>query len=289
MLSLRHYMIFKEVSSTENFTRAAQNLYITQSAVSHTIRELEEYTGTLLFDRLSKKVRLTAAGKLLLEEITPILTACRSLEQKIRRLDLQAPINIVSSITLASYWLPGILNRFKTYHPNVPVYVNVVSAANALQALHEGNADLALVEGATPHAPFESFCFAEYNLKILCAPTYLSFERPPASISEFCSRQLLLREPGSAIRDALDSKLLLSGYKAHPAWTSVNSSALIEAAKAGLGITVLPEVLVKKELADKTLVSVEIKDLIIRNQLLAVWHKDKHMTTPLRSLISCIH
>ena len=105
MLSLRHYMIFKEVSSTENFTRAAQNLYITQSAVSHTIRELEEYTGTLLFDRLSKKVRLTAAGKLLLEEITPILTACRSLEQKIRRLDLQAPnqycIQHYSSLLLA--------------------------------------------------------------------------------------------------------------------------------------------------------------------------------------------
>ena len=79
MMTLRHLYIFKTVCETKNFTKAAQKLYITQSAVSHAIRELEEYAQTALFDRLSKRVQLTRSGELLLEEILTVLAACESL------------------------------------------------------------------------------------------------------------------------------------------------------------------------------------------------------------------
>ena len=71
-MTLRHLEIFKAVSETKSFTRAAARLYITQSAVSHAIRELEEQAGTPLFDRLSKSVYLTRSGELLMQEIIPI-------------------------------------------------------------------------------------------------------------------------------------------------------------------------------------------------------------------------
>ena len=119
MLTLRHLTIFKTVAETGNFTKAAQKLYITQSAVSHTIRELEEYTGTSLFDRLSRQVRLTAQGRLLLDEILPILASCDALEERIRHLEMQAPLRIVSSITIAAFWLPRILNQLKEKLPDL--------------------------------------------------------------------------------------------------------------------------------------------------------------------------
>lgn len=291
MLSLRHLTIFKTVSETGNFTRAAEKLYITQSAVSHAILELEACTDTILFDRLSRKVRLTAGGKLLLEEITPILASCEALEGRIKQLNNKAPIHIVSSITIASYWLPVILRRFKERMPEIPVYVTVVPAADAVNTLKSGDADLALLEGAEPQGPFCATRFGSYPLRVLCSPDYAG-ERAgfskPMTIKDFCSEPLLLREPGSAIRDTLDSALFLLGYTVWPLWTSVNSTALIEAAKAGLGVTVLPEILVRKELQAGALCPIPVEGLSLSNNLIAVWHKDKYLSSALQEFLTCV-
>lgn len=298
MLSLRHFIIFKTVSETGNFTKAAAKLYITQSAVSHTIRELEEYTGTVLFDRLSKRVQLTANGKLLLEEVAPILAACESLDKRIGHMDQKAPLHIVSSITIASFWLPQVLQKLKEQLPDTPVNVTVVSAAEAVKILGAGEADVAFVEGAEPQGPFSCCHFAEDELKIVCAPEYFEggLETEPGTpdmtkltvrlnLSEFCNENLLLREVGSAIRDTLDSQLFLLGHTVHPRWVSVNSTALLKAAKAGLGIAVLPEELVREELAAGRLAEVRVEGLTLKNDFIAVWHKDKYMTPSLKILL----
>ena len=100
MMTLRHFEILRAVAETGNFTRAAERLYITQSAVSHAIRELEEKAGTALFDRLSKSVQLTKSGRLLLEEITPILSSCEALDERIRCLEQQAPCTLFPALRL---------------------------------------------------------------------------------------------------------------------------------------------------------------------------------------------
>ncbi len=288
MLTLRHLTIFKTVAETGNFTKAAQKLYITQSAVSHTIRELEGYTGTSLFDRLSRQVRLTAQGRLLLDEILPILASCDALEERIRHLEMQAPLRIVSSITIAAFWLPRILNQLKEKLPDLLPYVTVESASDAIRTLSKGEADIAFLEGAQPQGPFHCIHFSDYSLVTVCAPGYFKENAPAAlTLEEFCQEKLLLREPGSAIRDTLDSALFILGHTARPLWTSVNSTALLEAAKAGLGITVLPEMLVKEEIKKGTLLPLHIENLALKNDMIAVYHKDKYLTPGLTTLLSC--
>lgn len=287
MMTLRHLYIFKTVCETKNFTKAAQKLYITQSAVSHAIRELEEYAQTALFDRLSKRVQLTRSGELLLEEILPVLAACESLDSRIKSLEKQAPIHVVSSITIAIHWLPSILASFRKQWPDVTVQVEVVSAANALETLRSGKADLALLEGFVPQGPFSHVSFDRYPLQIVCAPQYPCIHTS-MDMETFCSENLLLREKGSAIRDVLDGTLLLLGHSVHPLWVSVNSPALIEAAKAGLGITVLPDLLVKDELEKGTLIPLHVDGLSLENELFAVWHRDKFLPAPQKALLSCI-
>lgn len=284
MLSLRHLQILKTVADTGNFTKAAQRLYITQSAVSHAVRELENDTNTILFDRLAKQVRLTAGGRLLLEEALPILAACESLEQRIGHLERNAPLQIVSSITIASFWLPDILRQMKREMPDTPFYVNVVSAAAAMGILRAGKADIALIEGIEPEGPYHYRHFSGYRLKAVCGSDHPA-AGTTVTIAEFCGQELLLREVGSAIRDTLDSTLFLAGYAAHPAWVSVNSTALLEAAKAGLGITVLPEFLIDDELQKGNLAVVEVADLCLKNDMIAVWYKDKHSTPALDAFL----
>lgn len=286
-MTLRHFEIFRTVAETGNFTKAAEQLYITQSAVSHAIRELEERAGTVLFDRLSKRVQLTASGQLFLEEILPILSACETLEAHIEHLEQQAPLHLVSSITIAAFRLPGMLQCFRAAWPELPVHVDVVSAAAAVEILRTGKADVALIEGAAPQGPFICQPFASYPLEIVCAPGY-PIKGNPMSLESFCSEKLLLREKGSAIRDTLDSALWLSGRTVYPAWTSVNSLALTEAAKAGLGVTVLPDVLVQDAIHSGTLVSVSVEGLSLQNELIAVWHKDKTLSAPLKALLSLL-
>ena len=124
-------------------------------------------------------------------------------------------------------------------------------------------------------------------MHILCAPGYLPVDKM-LSMEEFCGERLLLREKGSAIRDTLDSTLYLAGYTAYPSWTSVNSTALIKAAEAGLGLTVLPDLLVGNELREERLLTVQAEGLELKNELLVIRHREKHMTAPLRSLLELI-
>ena len=286
-MEVRQYRIFKEVAETGSFTKAAANLYITQSAVSHAVRDLEERAGTVLFDRLSKSIRITESGRLLLEEVTPILAACNALDSRIGSLEKKAPVHLVSSITIAAFYLPGILRSFEASWPGLPVTVEVVPAAAAVEVLRCGKADFALIEGAVPQGPFVCEAFDSYKMHILCAPGYLPVDKM-LSMEEFCGERLLLREKGSAIRDTLDSTLYLAGYTAYPSWTSVNSTALIKAAEAGLGLTVLPDLLVGNELREERLLPVQAEGLELKNELLVIRHREKHMTAPLRSLLGLI-
>lgn len=286
-MTLRHLTVFKTVAETENFTKAAEKLYITQSAVSHAIQELEEEAKTPLFDRLSKSVKITQSGALLLEEVIPILSAYDTLSAHIGEIEKKAPVRVVSSITIASFRLPGLLRHFNREWPGISFQVEVVSAAAAMEVLRAGKADIAFIEGALPDGPFETVSFDSYTLCAVCAPAYPA-ARTKLSMDDFCAEKLLLREKGSAIRDAMDSALYLTGHTAYPSWSSVNSRALMEAAKAGLGIAVLPDLLVTQEIAAQNLSRVDIPELSLQNGMFAVFHKDKYLTAPLKAFLQLI-
>lgn len=284
-MNLRHLLIFKTVVDTGSFTKAAKELFITQSGVSHAIRELEQQTNAVLFDRLSKTIILTPSGKLLLEKVIPILKLYHDLEKQIDNLEMRAPIKIVSSITIATFWLPKILKQFEQDYPKIKVEVLVVSAKEALAVLESGEADLALIEGVVPPGPFIVKEFSSYQLNVLCAPDY--FEGDKITLKDLCTRDLLLREQGSATRDIIDSYLYLQGLVAYPKWTSVNSKALIEAGIAGFGFTVLPTILVAEEIKQGVLKTVET-EVALYNKTLLVYHQEKYLTEPLYALVNII-
>lgn len=282
-MNIRHFEILRAIAETGSFTKAAQSLYLTQSAVSHAVKELEEKAGTALFYRMSKGVQLTKCGQLLLEEALPLLSSFESVRHHIANLECRAPIHIVSCITIASFWLPDMLQSFQKIWPDLPIHVDVMSAAQTVEYLKEGKVDLALIEGTCPEGPFVSTPFSSYRLQAVCSPSY-PLSSDALSIEQFCSEKLLLREKGSAVRDSLDSALYLKGHTAYPVWTSVNSQSLIEAAKANLGIAVLPDILVSDPISHGILIPVSVQELNIRNDLWAVCRKNQYLTQPLYDL-----
>lgn len=336
---LRYLEILEAVAECGTFTGAAKKLYITQSAVSHAVAELEKQAGTVLFERLPKGAVLTQCGVSLLEEARSILTACRNLDRRMNCLEENAPVKIVSSITIASFLLPEILRELKMSHPQIRFSVGVASANAALGILQRGDADMAFWEGTAPKGNFHAIPLGAYSLCAACAPEFvlpvdtlfgdsllsgstlseksllsgstLSGDPllPGGTLSEksllsestlsgdpllpvetlspelLCRCPLLLREQGSAIRDTLDNTLALLGLKAEPVWESVNSLALVKAAEAGLGITILPERLLADSLLLKKLRIVHLDKINMENQMLALFHKDRYITKPFQILI----
>ena len=281
----RHLEILEAVAETGTFTGAAKKLFITQSAVSHAIAELERQAGTELFERLPKGVRLTPCGALLLEEAGSILAACRNLDRRLPQLEENTPVNVVSSITIASFLLPQILNGLKSACPQLRVSVRVASANAAVELLKRGDADVAFWEGSVAPEEFGTIPLGAYRLCAACAPDFAAAQEK-LGVRELCRYPLLLREPGSAIRDTFDHMLALHNQKAEPVWESVNSFALIKAAEAGLGITVLPEKLLQDSLLLKKLRVLAVEETEMENRMFALYHKDRYVPKTVRTMLA---
>ena len=287
-MNLRQLEVFRAVCEQGGFTRAAQSLYMTQPAVSHVIAELEKEAGCPLFDRISRRIYLTEAGRIFLEKARQILELHEELSAGFPALTGQAPLRIGSGITIANFHLPTILRRCRRLDGFPSVRVTVDQAGRIEEALLNSELDVALIEGVVRHPHLIRQPFSSYDPAAFCAPSHPLATRSPLSLDDLLTAELLLREPGSAIRDAFDSALLLRDRCAEPAWTSVNSPALAAAAREGLGVAVLPACLTEADVAAGRLVRLEVEGLTLRNQNQLVVHRDKTITPPLRLFMEAV-
>ena len=287
-MNLRQLEVFRAVCEQGGFTRAAQSLYMTQPAVSHVIAELEKEAGCPLFDRISRRIYLTEAGRIFLEKARQILELHEELSAGFPALTGQAPLRIGSGITIANFHLPTILRRCRRLDGFPSVRVTVDQAGRIEEALLNSELDVALIEGVVRHPHLIRQPFSSYDTAAFCAPSHPLATRSPLSLDDLLTAELLLREPGSAIRDAFGSALLLRDRCAEPAWTSVNSPALAAAAREGLGVAVLPACLTEADVAAGRLVRLEVEGLTLRNQNQLVVHRDKTITPPLRLFMEAV-
>lgn len=275
-MTIRNLYIFQAVYQTESFTRAADQLFLTQSGISHAIRELEEEAGTQLFERVGRKIRPTAGARLLYQESAALLEQFGQLEMRLSRLEEEAPLRIASSITVASFYLARAQRLLRSHHPLLRMETSVCTAAGAVQLLREGQADLCLAEGICPQGPFIAQIFAQSKIAAVCAPDYPAPENMNAA--QLVRHKLLVREKGSALRDILDSALLLKGLGISPVWTSVNSGALQFASQEGLGVALLPDQLVEEDIRCGKLREIVLTDLELYNPMFSLRHREKRQT-----------
>ncbi|MBC5648328.1 LysR family transcriptional regulator [Christensenella tenuis] len=281
-MNLRQLSIFCAVCEEMSFTRAAKRLYMTQPAVSHVIAGLERETGCVLFDRISRGIHLTGAGRAFYEKAARIVELMGDLERSPGTLDFASPLRIGSSITIANVFLPDILHTFSASF-TAPVSVSVDTARHNTEKLLANEIDAALIEGAVTDSRLVAQPFSSFSIAAVCAPTYPI----PRSVSPvmLARETLLLREKGSSVRELFDSAMMLHGLVVKPAWTSVDSQALVAAAGSSLGVSILPEVLIERELAAGELERVHIRGMQLKNTNYTVYHKDKYLSPPLAGFL----
>ena len=147
-MDISHLKMIQEVAKQGNLTKAAEHLFLSQSALSHQLKDVEDYFKTQIFIREKKQMILTGAGKIILEAGEKILAELEATKSKIRQLtDKNAGEIRISTECYTSYhWLSGFLSEFRTLYPKVHIHINPEATYNSVKALLEDKIDIAIVD-----------------------------------------------------------------------------------------------------------------------------------------------
>ena len=286
-MTLRHMIIFRTVCESDyNSTKAAEQLHMTQPAISLAIKELEQYYGVRLFDRIGRRLKITDSGKLFLQYAIHITDLFDDMETGLRDWDSKGILRVGASITIGSQFMPGYVKAYSEICPGIDVRV-VVEQSDTLEHKILTNAlDFALIEGIPRDPRIVAEAYMQDQLSVLCSADKGWKQGQTISRQEFKKQRFLLREKGSGTRDVFDRVTAQAGIHITPAWEAMSTSTLINAAITGLGIAVLPSRMIQPALDSGQIITVNVEGLDFRRSFYIIHHKDKFLMPSARKFIS---
>jgi len=291
-MELRQLETFVCVARRRSFTRAAEELHLTQPAVTRQIAALEAELKTPLFDRLGKSVPLTAAGEMLLRYAGQILRLTADAREAVAEVGLGASgrLAVGASTTLATYVLPRVLTRFRAAHPGVEVLIRTGVSAHITGLVLSGGVDLGLV---TNEEPTESALvlepLGEYETVLVLAPEHALVARELVTASELVGQPLLLMEAGTNLRHYVDELFASTGVVLAPTMELDSVETIKRMVEVGLGISLLPRVAVETEVAAGTLVARPLQEAAhSRRSMALAWRPDKFRTAAMEAFIALL-
>jgi DNA-binding transcriptional LysR family regulator len=252
-MTLEQLRIFVEVAERQHLTQAAAALALTPSAVSASIKVLEERYGTPLFNRVGRGIETSEAGRIFLDEARRTLASARAAELTLSELGglKRGSLSIHASQTIASYWLPPLLVRFGQAYPMITLSLTVDNTSNVAQAVLQGVADLGFVEGAIDEAALSVQAIAEDRLVVVVPPSHPWAAGKRLTPADMRAAQWILREQGSGTRSAFESALADIGIDPREldvALTLPSNEAVRSAVLAGPFATAMSELVVAAHL-----------------------------------------
>jgi DNA-binding transcriptional LysR family regulator len=285
LMELRQLTTFLAVASTLSFTHAADALDYAQSSVTAQIRALEEELGVPLFERLGRRVALSTAGQRLLPYAKQMLQLAEEARGAVP--DDQEPggvLNIGAPESLCAYRLPPVLSRFRTLFPKVQLVFSPDNGPGLYQALSEGRLDLAiLLESPAQPGNLITEPLTLEPLLILTYPSHPLAQTPLVRPSDLRHEALLLTEAGCAYRKLFQQMLIAASAWPNNVLEFGSIEAIKQCVMAGMGITFLPAIAVKSELAQGRLVALRWSEGDYRLITQMVWHRDKWLSPALRA------
>ncbi len=285
-MTLRHMKIFRCVCENGcNTTKAAEAMHMTQPAVSLAIRELEQYYGVTLFDRIGRRLQITEGGQRLLQYASHISSLFDDMEKTIRDWDSFGLLRVGASITIGSQFLPNYVKAFYRCHPGTEIRVLVAPSDQLERRILSSELDVALMEGIPYNSDLIVEEYLEDHLSVICPVNGCFHQGQQLSIEEFRKQKFLLREPGSGTRDVFDRVIRENGFSVEPVWEATSTTALVNAVINGLGIAVLPHRMVAGPLVRGQVVTVGVDGLDFYRRFHIVYHKDKFLTSSAKSFL----
>ncbi|MCZ8517395.1 LysR family transcriptional regulator [Paenibacillus filicis] len=260
--NLEAYRVFYVIAKTGSLTKAAEELYITQPAVTQSLKQLEARLGGALFFRTSKGVKLTAEGEVLFKYIEQAYQFIVNGERKLAEMHqfLSGDIKIGAGDTLCKHFLLPYLKRFHEAYPNIKIGVTNRTTPETVKLLKEGAIDLGIVNLPVPQ---DKQLHVRESLTIrdgfVAGAKYGFLAEKPVSLEELSGYPLILLEKGSSSRAYFDAVALERGVAVKPEIELGSLDLLVEFARNGLGIACVIRSFVENELASSDLVEVRLE------------------------------
>lgn len=212
-MTLDQLRIFIQVAERQHLTQAADVLALTPSAVSASIKALENQYGTELFNRVGRRIELTEAGRIFLNEARATINSARAAELTLRELGSmkRGTLNIHASQTIASYWLPPLMMRFHHQYQQIEINLIVGNTQQVAQSVNDGIADLGYVEGRVSDAMLNVQTVFEDQIVVVVGPDHPWANGASIAPAELVNASWIMREPGSGTRAALEEILAAVG------------------------------------------------------------------------------
>lgn len=284
-MTIRHLKIFIAVCDYGKMSLAAEKLFMAQPSVSQAIAEIEQHYGVKVFERLSKKLYLTEAGENLLKYARHIVSSFEEMEESLINKSKNISLKIGATITVGTCVLNDILNDFKIKKPNISTQIFVENTNIIEEMILKSSLDMGVVEGIIKSRDIITIPVVPDELILVCSPSHEFASFDEINAEKLYNQDFILREEGSGTRELFEKKIENMDITINKKWVCNNSEAIKNAVISGQGLTVISQMLVRKEIMDKKLHAIKIKDLQLTRNFYLAYHKNKYLSDNLKSFI----
>ncbi len=262
-MTLEQLRIFVAVAEQLHVTRAARKLHLTQSAASAAIAAIEARYATALFHRMGRGITLTEAGRVLLAEARAVLKHAADAERALEELSglARGRLNIHASQTIANYWLPLRLHRFRQRHPQITLNLTIGNTAQVTAAMVNGIADLGFIEGQIEEESLLRQRIPGDRMVLVVGVHHPWAKRRSLDPAKLTETDWVLREPGSGTRQVFETAARAVGLDMRDFKVALelpSNEAVRSAVEAGAGATVISELVVQSSLRHGTLHAIDL-------------------------------
>lgn len=252
--------IFCDLVEVSSFTKAASLNYITQSAVSHHIRSLEENLGHRLLNRTRRSIQLTEAGKKVYKTSIAMLHDYERLKKSLAQesVEIAGPIQIATSITVGIHELPIYSGPFMREYPKIHIKIVYVKMPDIYEHILNDKADLGLVAFPQKHPQIKLQIFKKNRLVIITPPTYPQYTSTLSSLRRLFQNPTIFPDKTLPARKVIDQLLNEMGIRPNIVHVFDEVESMKQAVESGLGIAIVPEIAVEKEVELKRIKKISV-------------------------------
>jgi len=283
-LSLRQLRVFEAVARHLSYTRAAEQLHLSQPAVSMQVRQLEEEIGLSLFERLGKGVTLTEAGREVFDYSCTIGRTLQDLEEVVAAMKGvdRGRLSIAVASTV-NYFAPRVLAHFHQHYPGIELQLDIANRERLVRLLEGNSVDLVLMGQPPDEVDLESEVFLDNPLVIVAPPDHqlVAARRIPLAAIE--EEVFVMREPGSGTRQALERHCAEHGVQLRQGMQMTRNEAVKQAVRAGLGLSVVSLHTIELEIETGRLAILDVEGFPLPRHWFLVYRRGKRLSPAARA------
>jgi LysR family transcriptional regulator for metE and metH len=288
-LEVRHLRLVTAVADVGSLTRAGDQLHLTQSALSHQLRDIESRLGAALFLRVGKRLVLTPAGERLLESARDVLDRLQQTEHAIRQMGQHhaGVLRLTTECYTCYHWLPPLLTRFRRRFPRVEIRIDVEATRRPIERLLAGKIDVALMSTQVRDRRLTVTPLFDDEMVVIAAASHPFAQKAHVKVSDLNGQTLFLYPPKEESR-VLNEVLLPAGVVLERIEEVQLTEAITELVRAGLGVSVIARWAVQPMVGSGSLVARPLTARGLHRRWSAVMPKDLAKTDYVREFIDLL-